>query len=268
MNRTQARVHGRLRRCGCLCALLCAAWVCTSCSLFAPGMSVLVHLPEPPPHWQRAFAGLSARVLYLGDDGRPREAACGAWAEPVRIVCGKLQNSPVLAFPLARTGLPGGAEEELPPAGGMFPMSVGDGDQGRTLELTWEDGCAALAVWKALEMGRDVSFFDAGRLAAKMREAPDPWAWDAIAIAEAITRGGFTSFDLDRLPCLDVHVGPVSGEWFLESPFAAVHAVSPAGRLLAAGVPAGMHTLFSAAGERIRIFVDGERAFVGPVERW
>lgn len=268
MNRAQARAHGWMRRSGCLCTLLCAAWACISCDLFAPGVSVLVHMPEPPPHWQRAFAGLSARIVYLGDDGRPREAVCGAWAEPVRIVCRKLQNSPVLAFPRARTGLPGGAEEELPPAGGLFPLSIGSSDEGRTLELTWEDGCAALAAWKVLGMGRDVSFFDAGRLAAKMREAPDPWTWDSAAIAEAIISGDFSSWDIDPLPCLDVLVSPGPGEWFLESPFATPVPAGSGEVLLLPSVPQGMHTLFSTAGERIRIFVDGERSVIGPREQW
>jgi hypothetical protein len=266
MHRTRAAPRGRLYAGARLSLILCAAAACVSCGLFAPEMTVLVHMPEPPPHWRRAFAGLSARVLYLGGDGRPREAACGQWGQSVRIACAKLQNSPVLAFPRARTGLPEGGEEELPPAGALFPMSLGG--TGDSLELAWRDGCAALTAWKAWSQGVDLSAFDAPRLAAEMRDAGDPWSWDSTSIAEAIVGGEFTSRDIDPLPCLDVRVCPGPGEWFLESPCAAPAPVEAGEELLLPSVPGGMHTLFSAGGARVRIFVGGERVVIGLTERW
>jgi len=227
---------------------------------------VLVQMPEPPPHWQRAFGGLSVRVRYLDAQGCLQEATGEDWSEPVQIVCSKEQNAPVLAYPLARVGLPQGTAIALPPAGGFFPLSLGTGDSSGVLSLAWEDGCAALAVWCVRSLDRDTSLFNAARLAREMRESEDPWGWDAISIAERIAGGDFSSYDIVRLPCRDLAVAPGGGEWFLESPFASVREANDGESILLAGVPSGQHTLFSTAGSRVGIFVSETLVVIGPVE--
>ena len=85
-------------------------------------------------------------------------------------------------------------------------------------------------------------------LARYIREAEDPWNLDLRLIEEKLAAGKFTAYDIDALPCRNVDVNTGTGEWFMESPFAAVTSVTGAGTLSLAGVSLGMHGLFSTDG--------------------
>ncbi len=238
-----------------------AAAVLGSCSLFAPGARVLVQVPGPPPHWRQAFPDLCFTVQYVDPRGRIAEVMAetdgGAWME-----CSREHNAPVVAWPRGRGGTP--ARGELRPAGGFYPLSLGEGEQGGSLFTRWEDGCAALVVQRVRSAGSDTALFNAARLAACMREAADPWSWDCGAIAGAIAAGSFTFYGLDRLPCRDVEVQAGPGEWFLESPFSTPRAAGPDGTLVLPAVTLGVHLLFSLQGTRRMIWIGENGVTVGP----
>jgi hypothetical protein len=253
------RLPGRSPGCA-LCGglLLCAL---SSCSLFGPGARVLVQVPEPPPHWGQAFPDLRFVVEYVDAGGCAAEARVApgkaAWVE-----CAKGQNVPVLAWPCAEGTGP--ARGELRPAGGFYPLSLGEGDHQATLRVSWEDGCAAALVKKLREAGFDMGLFNVARLAAAMRQTADPWSWDTAAMAESIAAGSFTSFGLDLIPRRDVQVPAPGGTCFLESPFAAPCRCAAGSTAAFASVPLGAHTLFSADGARRSLWVGEQEVVVGP----
>lgn len=255
---------GRAGRAGAAAASL---WVLLACELFSPGARVVVQMPEPPPQWLCAFPRLSFVVRYVDARGQQREVPVADWRASVEVVCSKEQNAPFLAYPVAALGGEPGSPIVLPPAGGFFPLSLGSGESARMLSLSWEEGCAALLVSRVRSLGRDMSMFNLARLLREMRESEDPWGWDADRIAERIAAGCFSAFDISRLAVRDVTISPGEGEWFLESPFAPVRRAANGQRIELAAVPCGAHTLFSTAGERVRVFVGEEETVIGPVER-
>lgn len=231
-----------------------------SCSLFSPCARLLVQVPEPPPHWRQVFPDLCFTVQYLDPRGRMAEVTAepgrGAWVE-----CSRERNAPVVAWPHGRGGTP--APGELRPAGGFYPLSLGEGGEAGSLFTSWEDGCAALVVQRVGGAGRDMALFNVARLAACMREAADPWSWDAAAVSEAIAAGSFTFYGLDRLPCRDVEVPAGPGEWFLESPFAGPRAAGPDGTLVLPEVTIGAHMLYSLEGTRRMLWIGESEVIMG-----
>ncbi len=248
-----------------ICALLSCALL--SCELFSPAARVLVRMPQPPPHWKCAFPGIGFTIEYRDASGRIQEVVGEDWSAVVEIACSKEQNSPILAYPWTRDST-AGARVVLPPAGGFFPLSLGVVGGQHILSLSWEDGCAALVVSRVRALGRDVGLFNVPRLVERLRRADDPWTWDAVAMAERIAAGDFTSYDIDALPSRDVELAPAMGEWFLESPFAAVRSADSAGTLVLPAVPLGRHTLFSLEGARIEISVGEKETIVGPIRAY
>ena len=121
------------------------------------------------------------------------------------------------------------------------------------LELTWRDGAAALVVDRLARQGRDVSLFNVPRLRRFLGELADPWDVDLDAVAEKISRGDFTAWDIDRLPTRSLDVSP-SGTWFLESPFSPSYSAED-GRISAATMSLGGHHLFSLYGTCWRLDV-------------
>lgn len=255
---------GRFARAGVRQTAGLAAAVLGSCSLFAPGAPVLVQVPEPPPHWRQAFPDLCFVVQYVDSRGSAVEVLADAGGSAL-VECTRKQNSPVLAWPCGRAGFP--APGELRPAGGFYPLSLGEGERAGSLFARWEDGCAALAVQRVRDAGMDTGQFNVARLAACMREAADPWSWECAAIAGAIAGGGFTSFDLDRLPCRDATFCAGPGVWFLESPFSIPSTAGADGMLALPGVPLGTHMLYSLQGTRRMVWIGESEVIVGPETR-
>ena len=242
---------------GLFCALAAACAVPAGCFPFGPEARVSVVIPAPPEHWIRAFPDLRFLIVFPDAQGRDREVETADWRTPVSVSCSKAGNTPVLAFPLTSrdTRLPNGVRGILRPAGGFFPVSPGDSSTEAELELTWEDGAAAYIVSQLISIGRDVSLFNAARLADFLRRAADPWKLDLDGIAQKIAHGGFNAYDIDPLPGRDVTLKPGAGEWFLESPFCPVMTVQADGTLTLVSLAQGMHVLFSTSGHGDRIEV-------------
>jgi len=222
-------------------------------------------MPEPPPHWKSSFPDLGFILEFRDAGSRVQQVVGEDWSAGVEIACSKEENSPILAFPWSGGCPPAGAGLVLPPAGGLFPLSLETAGGQKVLSLSWKDGCAALVVSRIRALGRDVGLFNVPRLVERLRFADDPWSWDSVTMAERIAAGDFTAYDIDPLPSRDVELDVGDGQWFLESPFAAVRRVDSGGTLVLPAVPLGLHTLFSLEGARIGISVGEKETVVGPM---
>ena len=148
----------------------------------------------------------------------------------------------------------------LRPAGGFFPLSLRASGDRQVVELSWEDGPAALVVLRVAAAGRDTSCFNVPRLCRFLRETGEPWALDLDAVAQKIAQGEFTAWDIDRLPCRDAEVQPGPGTWFIESPFfSTIDAAG--GKVVLPQIAWGTHRLFSTAGPSWTLEI-GERESV------
>jgi hypothetical protein len=243
-------------------AALAAAGLIDGCDVFGPSGRVTVWLPEPPPHWLRAFPRLSFELEYPGPGGELCVAGPFGWGERVAVACSKEANGAFLAWPLA------GDERRrlLRPAGGLYPLCVRSGEAGDELGLTWVDGCLAVVMLRLAVAGRNPALVNAARLSGYLAAEPDPWRWDLTRIEERLADGGFTTRDIDLLSTTDAVVQPGEGEWFLETPFGGLLAAAPGGTLEVPGLPYGLHTLFGMDGRRVRLFADGRGVFTLPME--
>jgi len=88
----------------------------------------------------------------------------------------------------------------------------------------------------------------------------EPWALDLDAVAQKISQGEFTAWDIDRLPCRDAEVEPGPGTWFIESPFFPT-VDSTGGKVVLPRITWGTHRLFSTAGPSWTLEI-GERESV------
>jgi hypothetical protein len=242
-------------------AALAAAGLIDGCDVFGPTARVTVRLPEPPPHWLRAFPRLSFELEYPGPDGEVCAIGPFPWGTRVTVACSKEANGAFLAWPLA------GDERRrlLRPAGGLYPLCVQSGEGGDELCLTWTDGCLAVVMLRLVVAGRDPALVNAARLGGYLAAEPDPWRWDLTRIEQQLADGGFSARDIDRLPTTDAVLTPGEGDWFLETPFGALLAATPAGALEVPGLPHGLHTLFGADGRRVRIYADDRGVFTVPM---
>jgi hypothetical protein len=215
---------------------------------------VKVLLPAPPVPWQIAFPRLGFRVVTLDARKGVRERNVDDWRAPPVVTCARSVNSPILAYP-RETGLADSAAAgDLRPAGGFYPLSLRAYQGGEVLELTWEDGPAALVMSRASARGLDVSLFNVSKLRRYLQEHGDPWALDLDAISQKVALGVLTAWDIDTLPCRDVEVEPGPGTWFLESPFSPSFEAAH-GKVVLTGVSLGCHRLFSLAGTSWRVAV-------------
>jgi hypothetical protein len=234
-----------------LWSLAVAAFSIAGCDL-APDEEVDVLLPAPPAAWQIAFPRMGYRIVTRDGHNRLQEATAADWRTPVTARCAREVSSPVLAYPL---------EGSLRPAGGFSTLSLREYRGREALELTWRDGAAALVVARLADLGRNVSLFNVPRLRQFLAEADDPWDVDLDAVAQKIAQGGFTAWDIDRLPSRDAEVGPGAGTWFLESPFSALQEAEN-GRIRLSGISLGCHMLFSLDGRRWRLEVGNQETFL------
>jgi hypothetical protein len=242
-------------------AALAAAGLIDGCDVFGPTARVTVCLPEPPPHWLRAFPRLSFELEYPGPDGDVCAIGPFPWGTRVTVACAKEANGAFLAWPLA------GDERRrlLRPAGGLYPLCVQPGEGGDELCLTWADGCLAVVMLRLAVAGRDPALVNAARLGGCLAAEPDPWRWDLARIEQRLADGGFSARDIDRLPTTDAVLAPGEGEWFLETPFGTPLTAAPGGALEVPGLPHGLHTLFGTDGRRVRIYADDRGVFAVPM---
>jgi hypothetical protein len=236
-----------------------------SCAL-GPDARVIVELPPLPEHWARAFPELSFLIVYPDAAGMERRALTESGARSAVIWCSKAGNTPVLAFPqTARdSGTGDGRRGLLRPAGALYPMSLDDGEQ--RLNLCWEDGPVASIIARLRSLGRDASLVGAARLAKYLRQEPDPWELDLDGMAEKLARGSFSAYDIDPLPGRAVMVTTGPGEWFFESPFAALLLIEAGTALHVPRLSQGMHYLFSVNGALLKICVGAQGVTVGARE--
>src|SRR5208337_5731 len=228
----------RLHHLAIVAIVVCSA---TDCDLKTEE-EVKVLFPAPPASWQIAFPELGFRVVTRDAQNAVQEKDVGDWRGAAAVTCARSVNSPILAYPLDS-----GLDADLRPAGGFYPLSFCSFQGADVLELTWEDGAAAYVVSRVAAEGRDVSRFNVARLRRFLQEHADPWALDLDTVAQKVSRGDLTAWDIDELPCRDAEVETGPGTWFLESPFSSwFEAVN--GRCLLGGVSLGSHHLFSLDG--------------------
>ncbi len=226
------------------------------CALFEPEIRVRVIIPPAPQAWLGELGALRFAVFSADGDGVlgwRAEAAEGAAS--VLLSCSKRGNTPVLAYPWSAAQGTAAVRGTLRPAGGLFPLHLRQGADAPELVLSWEDGALA-EVFRALcGSGYDAAPVNAGRLAERMREAPDPWVWDVSAIAQDIASGQFSAYDIEGLPVADVRLGAPAGDWLTESPFRPAVAAGQDGTLILEGLGFGLHSLFS-LGRRMDFYLD------------
>ena len=121
----------------------------------------------------------------------------------------------------------------------------------------------ASVVARVRNAGRDVSSFNAARLAAYLGRTSDPWTLDLDGIAELIAGGELQADDIRALPHYRVRLAARPGTWFLES------ALSPpeqsAGDMIEfPTVAEGTHALFSLDGEAMFFQVNREGVALMP----
>ena len=241
----------RLRPFALAAAVAAAALSATACSLIAVDREIDVILPTPPAHWQLAFPTLCVLVCSRDSGGERTEATSTGWGTPVALGCARAVNVPVVAYPFVPgdASFPAGA---LRPAGAFFPLSLRRQEGRDVLELSWEDGPAALVLDRVAATGRDLSRFNVTRLRGYLGKERDPWTVDLDTVAQEIAQGTLTAWDIDQLPAWDVTAAAGDGTWFLESPFSAP-ARAQAGLVSLLGVPQGEHLLVSLSGECWRL---------------
>jgi hypothetical protein len=237
----------------------------SSCTFLALEEEVTLLCPMPPVAWQIAFPGLAFRVVTSDSLGPPLVTEVTDWRLPAPARCRRVVNSPIVAWPyepgnrLSPVNAPG----LLRPAGGFFPLSLRTSRGRQVVELSWEDGPAALVITRVAAEGRDTSRFNVSRLCRFLHEPAEPWAVDLDAVAQKIAQGEFTAWDIDRLPCRDADVEPGPGTWFLESPFSATFDAA-GGRISLPQIARGMHRLFSTAGPSWTLEIGDRESVLAP----
>ena len=229
----------------------------SGCDLFSPSTRVKLSLPPIPAHWQRAFNNLKFQLVFSGPDGEKQESIIAAGSGPIEVSISKRNNTPILAYPLI-----GESEIYLPPAGALYPLNLGEGN---TLVLSWEQGVAALIIFRLSTGGIDLSTFNTQRLSEEIMERgkPDPWVLDIDYIIEKIALGSFRVTYIKAAPARNIELPVDPGSWFMESPFARPIVIEEGETLLLEAVPLGFHLLFSlSTGEHYSLFLDDEETYI------
>jgi len=241
-------------------AVLATVTLLCSCALAQTDQPIQVLLPPPPAGWQIAFPGLVFRVSSRDASGARVEVDAALWHEPVGLTCARSPNVPILAWPWVPAGERSGGVPpgSLRPAGGAFPRCLRDWKGRTVVELSWEEGPAALVLDRAAAQGADLARFNAARLFGYLGKRSDPWKVDLDKAAQRIAEGTFTAWDLDDLPVKDVSLDTGPGTWFLEDPLEPP-AGAEGGAVSFGAVAVGAHRLFSLAGAVWRVQVaEGE----------
>ena len=237
----------------CLLGLICA------CSFYQPSLTLGVHLPPPPDHWQAAFPRLGYRIVYPSRERGGFEERMVDGRAPIQVELPKICFLPVLAFPNPAT-----ESVELPPAGGIYPLDCSTSD--RSIVLSWERGAAAEALRRLWSQGVDCSALNVERLTREMAERcrGDPWELDLERICAGLAAGDFHLTDIRLSPSRDLPIEPGPGHWFLESPFRRPVAAGPDGLLLLEAVSLGAHLLFDRDSGTCLFLYVGEEVLFAP----
>lgn len=237
--------------------ILSALIFLSGCDFFSHSTQVKLSLPPFPTHWQMAFDNLKYQLILSGPDGERQESIIPAGSGLVEVCISKKQNSSFLAYPLI-----GDDEIRLPPAGAIYPLNMGEGN---TLTLSWEQGVAALIVFRLIKGGIDLSTFNARRFSDEImqRGKPDPWNFDIDYIIEKIAMGAFRVTYIKAAPARDIELPVNPGSWFTESPFAGIIEIEEGETLILEAVPLGYHYLFSlSTGEYYSLFLDEDETYI------
>ncbi len=229
----------------------------SGCDLFSPSIQLKLSLPPIPTHWQMAFDNLKYQLILSGPDGEKQESIIPGNSGLVEMCISKRQNSSFLAYPII-----GESGIRLPPAGAIYPLNMGEGN---TLTLSWEQGVAALIVFRLINGGIDLSTFNARRFSDEImqRGKPDPWNFDIDYIIEKIAMGSFRITYIKAAPARNIELPVNPGNWFMESPFAGIIEIEEGETLLLEAVPFGYHYLFSlSTGEYYSLFLDDEETYI------
>ncbi|MQY77500.1 MAG: hypothetical protein GH155_07740 [Spirochaeta sp.] len=229
----------------------------SGCDLFSPSIRLKLSMPPIPAHWQRAFDNLKFQLIFMGPDRKKQESIIPGGSDLIEVCIIKRHNIPFLAYPLI-----GEDEIRLPPAGALYPLNMGEGN---TLSLSWEQGVAALIIFRLLTGGTDLSTFNTQRLSGEIVERgnPDPWKLDIDYIIEKIALGSFRATSIKAAPARNVDLPVDSGSWFMESPFACLLEIEEGESLILEGVPFGSHLLFSLSkGEYYSLFLDDKETYI------
>ena len=227
------------------------------CELFSPSIQVKLSLPPIPAHWQWAFGNLKFQLLFSGPDGEEECRIIPAGSDQIEVCINKRHNSSFLAYPLI-----GDDEIRLPPAGALYPLNMGEGN---TLVLSWEQGVAALIIFRLSTGGSDISTFNTLRLSQEIMERgrPDPWVLDIDYIIDKIALGAFRVTYIKAAPSRDIELPVNPGSWFMESPFARPIEIEKGETLILETVTFGFHLLFSLSpGEYYSLFLDDKETYI------
>jgi len=229
----------------------------SGCDFFSHSTRVELLLPPIPAHWQRAFDNLKFQLIFNGPDGKEQCIIIPAGSSLIEVCISKKQNSSFLAYPLI-----GDEEIRLPPAGALYPLNMGEGN---TLVLSWEQGVAAVIIFRLSTGEIDLSIFNTLRLSEEIMERgkPDPWALDIDYIIEKIDLGSFRVTYIKAASARDIELLVDPGSWFMESPFARLIEIEEGETLVLEAVPLGRHHLFSLSTEEYySFFLDDEETYI------
>jgi hypothetical protein len=242
------------------CSLAAVLLAFAGCAVFSAEVPVRVVIPRPPEAWTQAFPDLWFLLVFRDGAGGSRTLRVPEGALELTIPCAKSGNSPVLAYP--RSSLDGAQPGDVPgtlrPAGGLYPGSLGASRETPTLFLSWRDGPVAFLMSRLAEGGRDTALVNAARLSACVSQAEDPWSLDLEQIAQKLSDGDFSAYDVDALPVSNILVDTGPGRWFTESPFFGPPVAASQGRVGLRQVSYGLHYLFSLEGGLSKIQVGKE----------
>jgi len=238
--------------------LVCLLRLFCSCRFFSPTVSLTVHLPPAPVHWQESFTQFDFRILYPAPESGGFEERLVDSRAPVVIQLPKVLYVPVLAYPTLS-----GRSIELPPAGGVYPLDCDI--TANTILLSWQQGATAEVLYRLWKQGVDCSAVNVPRLSGEMssRSLGDPWALDSDRICTRMAAEAFRLTDIRPAPCRDLRLEPGSGQWFLESPFRKPVQAQADGSLILEAVPLGNHILFEyPAGACYFLYVEEETSLM------
>ena len=207
-----------------------------SCEYLSQRQEITAVPPAVPRAWRGRLDVERYLVRYVDRELRLRERVVENLSS--RLVVVEAQKDfllPVTATPL----VPGLA---LPPAGGLYPLDL---DEGNRLVLSWARGFASDLLLELICRGVDTSFFNTERLCREISERAngDPFNLDREGILEAVVCGRFRVTCIKPLPARTVVLQPGEGLWFTESPFSDLSETAE-GEPLEIVLSFGFHHLF------------------------
>lgn len=224
---------------------------CFSCAA-APFAVVEQPLSLPAlPSWLRELDAYY-RIEWFDRDGRLQRRDLNARNRTPVVALPRMQNVPILVYPVI-AGFPDGPRTYLLlPGGAIFPAQVTGAGY---LRLTWEAGPAALVMQAVVARTGSPRSYSAQRLHDELliRTDGDPWRVDLDTILELLLAGAFRVTAIRRGETFELNAVVAAGEWFshnlLASPVTA-HGNGAAGELNVSLVR-GLHRYFHESGRMV-----------------